>query len=131
MKINPTAIIRDHLGTLHNAKTGKLSILDVFVFYALPLAAGLAAYLFHLCVDRDVYNVSITFYGIFVALLLNIQVAIFSILQRKRQPSQDRRISQEQRERENLRRKLLSEVNANISYLVFFCCIALCAFLLF
>jgi hypothetical protein len=131
MKIDPTAIIADHFGTLRDENSGKLSVVDMLIFFGLPTAALVAAWLLKFNADRDVFNISITFYGIFIALLLNIQVAIFSILQRKKDPPKDAKLSDEYLEKISLRRRLLSQVNANISYLVFFCCVALCAFLTF
>lgn len=131
MKIDPSAIIRDHLGTLRNDKTGRVSVADLLLFYGGPLAAGGIAYALRLCVDREVHSVSITFFGIFVALLLNIQVAVFGILQRKHEPPKGNRSAEEHKEKLELRRTLLSQVNANISYLVLFCCLALFVFLIF
>lgn len=131
MKINPTAILRDHFHTLRDARTGKISIVDIFIFYILPVALGLLTCARDTSVNRDVYNLSITFYGIFVALLLNIQVAIFAILQRKRDPAAGRKAVEQQRKKLELRRELLAEVNANISYLVLFSCVSLFVFLSF
>ena len=83
MKIDFRQIVLDHFDTLRNAKTGKISIFDIGLFFGLPIALSVVTYFFAITFDRDVYNVSITFFGIFVALLLNVQVAIFGIFQRK------------------------------------------------
>lgn len=131
MKIDPSAIISDHLNTLTDDRTGKRSWQDIALFYVAPVALGAIATYCCWNVNKDVYNVSITFFGIFIALLLNIQVAVFSILQRKIGQPKERRSAEIVSERISLRRTLLSQVNANISYLVLFCCAALVIFLLF
>lgn len=129
MKINVYSIIRCHWRTLSRADTGKISASDIFLFYVLPAAAGLIAYIFCFTVKTDVYNVSITFFGIFIALLLNIQVAMFAIFQRKWDDPEDERLAKLQRARLAVRRKLLEELNANISYLMVVSSVSLIVFL--
>lgn len=131
MKINPTIIILDHLNTLRDSRTGKASAVDFTVFFALPGAIGGAAYYWKFNVRPEIYNASIAFFGIFIALLLNIQVAIFAILQRKREKSTDSKIEKIENDELLDRRILLGELNSNLSYLVLFCCFSLVLFLVF
>jgi len=125
VKINVASIIVDHWRTLYDARSGRTSWSDVFIFYILPIALAVAAYSRGLSVTGDSYNVSITFFGIFVALLLNIQVAMFSIFQRKWTPPPDVRKAKALVDENNTRRKLLGELNSNISYLMLISCIGL------
>ncbi|MET3725868.1 hypothetical protein [Sphingomonas trueperi] len=131
MKINVTSIIRDHWATLYDAQSNRTNFVDVIVFYGAPIAAGAIAYFLSFKVKPEGYNVSITFFGIFLALLLNIQVAIFAIFQRKWDEPSDKRQADAQRMDLADRRKLLGELNSNISYLTIVSCIALIAFLIF
>lgn len=132
MKIDVSYIIRDHFRTLRNAATGRPSAFDFLLFYGVPLIAATSAYCIDIDVNKpDIYNVSITFFGIFIALLLNLQVAIFAILQRRWQPPADDRMHDSQKEKFEDRQILLGELNANLSYLILVCCIALFAALLF
>lgn len=130
MKINIIGIILDHLGTLRDAKTRRIMKSDIFAFILLPVAAGAMWHLFGPSLDKDAHNVSITFFGIFIALLLNIQVAIFAILQRKWDPPSDEKLKLVQQGKLKERLRLLSELNVNISYLILFCCLALVWFLI-
>jgi hypothetical protein len=130
MKINVSGIVRDHFGTLRDARSGSVSLGDIITFFVVPLAFGITAYVLRVCVVKDVYNVSITFFGIFIALLLNIQVAIFGILQRKWEPPSDKKMLEVQRAKREERRVLMSELNANVSYLVLFCCAVLVWFVM-
>lgn len=127
MKINVSSILRDHFATLHVAGHKRTSIADVLIFYVVPVALGSTAVSMGFEVRADAYNASITFFGIFIALLLNIQVGMFAIFQRKWEISSDPRIAEIQRETLEDRRTLLTELNANVSYLVLIACAALLA----
>lgn len=131
MKINVSSIIRDHLATLYNAQSGNRSTFDFVLFYLFPVAVGAFSYWRGLFLSKDAYNISITFFGIFIALMLNIQVAIFSIFQRKWTPPADKRVAEVQERQVQERRTLLKELNANVSYIVLVCCAALFAVLVF
>lgn len=126
MKIDIRYIVRDHMRTLRNAQTNKVSVSDIVLFYAVPAAlAGAAFWLKFEFKKADVFNVSVTFFGIFIALLLNIQVAIFAVFQRKWGSPIDDRMKDYQDKKFKDRQKLLSEMNANLSYLVLVSCLAL------
>lgn len=129
MKIDFHQIVVDHFATLRDDRKQKLSLADVALFYVLPSVFAVAVYWLDFSLERDVYNVSITFFGIFVALLLNVQVAIFGIFQRKLDPPADVKLLPMFNERIAKRRELLGELNANLSYLTFICCVALIVFL--
>ena len=131
MKIDVRQIIADHFRTLKNHRTGRVAGSDMVAFFVIPVAVGTATFIFRIPIDREVYNVTITFFGIFIALLLNVQVAIFSIFQRKWSLPQDKRLADKFMARSDERRALLGELNANISYLTLFCCVALVEFFCF
>lgn len=131
MKVNVFPIVADHLNTLRNANTGRYSALDFILFYVVPIGCSIAAATFCLRLTETFYNLSITFFGIFIALLLNVQVAIFGIFQRKWDVPSDDKLAAIQREKLEERRTLLGELNSNLSYLVLVSCISLIIFLLF
>lgn len=131
MKIGISSILRDHISTLRSDGRKKTSTTDVLIFYLLPITMGVISYFLNLRLDKDVYNVSITFFGIFLALLLNLQVAIFAIFQRKWALPEDERLREIQKGELRDRRQLLSELNANISYLTIVSCISLTTMLIF
>jgi len=131
VKINVASIVRDHWATLYDVRSNRTNYTDVIVFYVLPILLGATAYTLSFKIKIDFYNVSITFFGIFLALLLNIQVAIFGIFQRKWETPNDDRQADTQRSELIDRRKLLSELNSNISYLTVVSCTALVVFIVF
>lgn len=130
MKIDVSYIVTDHLNTLRDARTRKMSKSDLCIFYAVPALIGALSFWELLGLTKDFYNLSITFFGIFIALFLNLQVAIFGILQRKWEKPGDDKLAEIQAETLNNRRLLLKEMNANISYLILVSCLALVMFLI-
>lgn len=131
MKINIIGIISSHIRTLYNAKSGKFSYQDFVLFYIAPLILGCISFKFDVYFNREAYNLSITFFGIFIALLLNIQVAIFSVYTRKIEKTG---VDREDKEIDNVfkhRRQVLLELNSNISYLILFCTASLVAIMFF
>lgn len=125
MKINASSIIEDHLETLRSSGSNKTAWPDITIFYLLPIAVAIGSYFASFKIRADAYGISVTFFGIFIALLLNIQVAMFSIFQRKWTLSDDARVAEIQSDTIADRKKLLTQINANISYLILVSCAAL------
>ena len=120
-KINIFPIIRDHLASLRDAHSKNASFFDYFIFYLVPFVIALGAYCTKFVIDRESYSASITFFGIFIALLLNIQMAMFGIYQRKWEVDDDEISAVVDEQKIETRRVLLGEINANVSYLIVVC----------
>lgn len=128
VKISPIGIIKSHISTLRNDESGRVSFTDWFVFYACPFVGFAASTLFGGRVTNEVLNGSASVFGIFVGLLLNVQVAMFGIFMRKPEKSDDLATQEVYNIRIRRRSIVLREINANISYLILLCSagIALC-----
>jgi len=131
VKIDVTSIIIAHWQTLYNAEKKRTSYFDICAFYVTPVILAVITYASGVQFKPDHYNASITFFGIFLALLLNIQVAIFAIFQRKWEPRLDPRQASLQTQELADRRQLLAELNVNISYLIVFSCGSIALILVF
>lgn len=131
MKINVTSILRDHMRTLHRVGSNQIDVVDIVVFYCVPVAIMTIAYTLEFSLTQDGYDTSVTFFGILLALLLNVQVAIFAIFQRKWDKPSDPRLADLQQKTIETRRMLLAELNANISYLTLVCCVSSSLVLIF
>lgn len=131
MKINVLEIVGDHYKTLCNTRNRFSCLTDLTVFFIIPIGSGIAAFLARMPIDREVYNVTITFFGIFTGLLLNVQVAMFAIFQRQWHIPTDPKSLPVFNSRYSERRSLLEELNTNLSYLTVFCCTSLVAFFCF
>jgi uncharacterized membrane protein YeiB len=121
MKIDVRDILAAHFRTLTNAKTGRISVLDILTFYGFP---GLVALFVAWRADKfpeAFYSVAISVFAIFAALLFSVLIALFSILQRDVSVNENIPESKARsaiKERVQARRELIREVNANISYLI-------------
>lgn len=114
-KLNIFGIISDHIKTLRNdgaARDSNVSFVDLAVFFALPAALAAWIAVSGIRFDTEALTFAVTIFAIFVGLLLNIQVLIFTSANRSG-PSD--------------RLKLMKEVFSNISFgiLLFLTCLLL------
>lgn len=110
MKIDLSHIVIEHVGTLRDFDSRKTSKRDLMLFYGIPLF--LSAFILidgKAILSKDACNVSVTFFGIFIPLLLNIQVAAFGIFQRKWNSPEDDRVAEILQSELDLRRRLLQD----------------------
>ena len=84
MKIDVSRILVDHARTLQNARTGKVSIIDILIFYELPVLFGGSVYWKNITFKNEVFGQSIAVFAIFSALLFSVQIALFGIFYNKR-----------------------------------------------
>ncbi|MCX8996030.1 hypothetical protein NOF55_02830 [Rhizobiaceae bacterium BDR2-2] len=104
---------------------------DILLFFILPLLMAVIASALGASIDRDTFNVSISVFAIFSALLLNVQIALFGISQREWKYEGDELSDDLKKKKLEERRELLGELNTNISYLIVVSCLAVTAFLIF
>jgi hypothetical protein len=107
-KIDITPILRDHIQTLRDSRTGKLSYSDLLLFFLLPIVlAGIAAW-------KNVQLRAIAVTGIltasalFVALLLNLLVMVLTYLRATQGDPADQSLQ--------LRKTFLREIAVNLSF---------------
>ena len=109
-KIDVSTIIFGHLGTLRDYGTHKRSILDLVLFFALPLAVAATAVWFNVHVRATAVTALLTAFSIFVALLFNLLVMVLTFLQTTGGNPDDRFIV--------VRKQLLREITANLSFAI-------------
>lgn len=130
-KLSPVVIFQAHLATLRNDVTGRISIIDWLTFYGVPFVAGFITFLLGQRVTNEVFNGSASIFGIFVGLLLNVQVAIFSIFQRRPERSPDPAAQAVFDKQFKRRATVLRALNANVAYLILICSFAIAACITF
>lgn len=130
MKISVLHIILKHYDTLRDSNSGRVSFVDLSTFIGLPLLLGLLSAFVGLKVGKDFYSLSVTFFGIFIALLLNIQVAVFGVFQRSWSKLSDEILDELRADKISQRRGLLRELNVNVSYLIVVSCVCLVAYII-
>lgn len=91
---------------------------DIFTFYAMPIVLGVVCFVACLRISKDAIGLSITVFSIFAALLLSVQVALYSVSLRPLSPPSDAKKSKLFEAIKNGRSALIRELNDNISYLI-------------
>lgn len=82
-KINIIGIIRDHVSTLKDYKTGKYSIEDFFLFFFVPLLiSGLVLWLSGIMNKTTVVAIT-TSISIFAALLFNLLLLVYDAVRKE------------------------------------------------
>ncbi len=105
-KINCYRIIIDHFRTLSDANTGKVIVGDIVVFVGLPFLVAIAAFLLHIDIDEGLINLLATSLSIFAALLFNLLLLVFDIIEKGKAHQGD------------LKTKFLKEIFSNISFCI-------------
>jgi hypothetical protein len=108
-KINVYRIVVDHIRTLKRLGSDSCSPADVFIFFVLPILLGALGYWGGASFKSDVINVIVTAFSIFAALLFNLLLLIYSIIQKPTTGATSR----------PLREQFLQEIYANISFTIF------------
>ena len=131
MKVNVFHIVMSHVATLKVDGEKRFHRPDVLLFFIIPLLLAVVVWALDGTLDKDAFSVSISVFSIFSALLLNVQIALFSISQRQWKPNDDELSEQIKKGKIELRRELLGELNTNISYLIVVSCFSVTLFLFF
>ena len=110
-KINVYRIMTEHLRTLRRTGSDSLSIVDIFLFFGVPiLVTLLLMVLFGLQVSPELGNALFTALSIFAGLLFNLLILVYDIVNRE-----DTGI---EGTREKQKVTVLREVFSNISYAI-------------
>ena len=78
-KADVSPIVKGHLDTLVDARTGRASVLERLFFFASPLCLSIGLLYFHFGFRLDAVNGFLNAFAIFTGLLLNLLVLVFSL----------------------------------------------------
>ncbi|PFG10681.1 hypothetical protein [Marinobacter sp. LV10MA510-1] len=122
-KINIWSIVTGHITTLNDASSGRVSVIDYFTFYGIPLALAFFLSFLGIKVTGDANSLLVNFGAIFTALLLSVLVLVYDQGEKLRDVS-----GEKSKHNIELKKKLLEQLYFNICYaivvsviLVFFC----------
>lgn len=107
-KLDPSEIIKEHLSTMNNESTGRVSPVDVFVFFVAPVVAAALIMLLN-CKGFDSSSVGIWIgaLSILAGLMINVLVLLYTV--KAVGPTEDE---------ENDQIDLIKQVNANLLFSV-------------
>lgn len=128
-KVNIYCILRDHLSTLKDDRTGRTSKSDLIFFYAFPLALGALFSFSGITLPNGLEGALIAVFSVFAALLFSAQIALYSL-----SPTTSREVSDpigkpEALERARREKAFFRDVNYNVSYLILLSCLFLILFI--
>lgn len=78
-KINVLKIITEHISTLKDYGTGRYDVCDLILFFFIPFLIAAILPFFKLLITKEVANVLITSFSIFVGLLFNLLLLIYDV----------------------------------------------------
>lgn len=108
-KINISQIVIDHLSTLRNENTGKISAVDIMIFLLVPLILAVISYLVGWSLSKDATNLVVTAMSIFAGLMINVLVLIYTV-------ALNTKPTDETVEEAILEKRFLRQIFANISF---------------
>lgn len=106
-KIDVTSIVKEHVDSLRDAATNRISYIDIVVMFGIPAIAGIVAYFLCFSLKDNHIGTLVGAFSIFAGFLFNVIVLIYGF----DPPSKDSEEWEDQR-------ILLSQTFANISFSV-------------
>ncbi|MDR6664280.1 hypothetical protein [Rhizobium sp. 1399] len=97
---------------------GRYQAADLLTFLVSPLALGVLMYIMKWEVPDKALELSISVFSIFAALLLSVQVALYSVSLREISAPDDPKKIKDFTARQGMRKTLIKELNDNVSYLI-------------
>ena len=77
-------IVKDHINTLYNDDTKKIDKLSIFIDLILPFLIAILFIYFRIIILQREFTVILTAFSVFAALLLNLMILIYSIMNKER-----------------------------------------------
>lgn len=112
-KINIWSIVTGHINTLNDASSGKVSLVDYFTFYGIPLAIALLLSFLGIKVTGAANSLLVNFGAIFTALLLSVLVLVYDQGEKLRNVN-----SNSNNHNIELKKNLLEQLYFNICYAI-------------
>lgn len=127
-KMSIKKIIIEHLNSLKssNAPNGKLSIAEIFCFIIFPFIFAVMFTWKKILNEQDI-NTIITIFSIFAGLLFNLLILILDMVRKTKEMAKD----ENDANRYNIRKVLLKETYANISFCIVLSLVLLCLSFIF
>lgn len=109
-KFSVNKIVTDHIKTLYINGTNKSDKVAIFINFILPFIIAILFTYFGIIIVSKEFTVILTAFSVFAALLLNLMILVFSIVNREKEKSDDKK------DMEKI--KLLKETYENIQFTV-------------
>lgn len=124
-KINPIDIVKEHIATLKNIGCNRLSVADLLLFFVFPVfMAMFFVNVIQLRIDSGAIEVLITVFSIFIALLFNLLLLIYDIVnkaelfERNKESIEGKINNAELHFKNKLRLVFIKQVYSNVSFCI-------------
>ena len=109
-KFSISGIIKDHINTLYKYDNKGRDWISIVIDLILPFIIAIILIVFRIIIIRSEFNVILTAFSIFAALLLNLMILIYSIMNKEK--------SKDEKQQDHQKLKLLKETYENIHFTV-------------
>lgn len=103
-------IVKDHFRTLRNFGTEKIELSSVSINFVLPAIIAAIFVYFVLIIRNAEFDVILTAFSVFAALLLNLMILLYSVLNRESEKKDE--------QKNKMKMRLLKETYSNIEFSV-------------
>ncbi len=114
-KLNCRSIVLQHISTLRDNSSQKLSFVDIFAFLIAPLGASICLAYFKNVLSDDLLSLAVNFGAIITALLMSVLVLVYD--QESKLLSEDHK-EPSKKDEKNRKLNLLRELYQNICFTI-------------
>lgn len=117
-KINIFIIIKDHINSLKDYQTQKLSIWDIISLIVIPIIFSLSLIYFRFSLNKEFVSLIVSFASIVTSLLISVSILIYdqyAKINYEKMHSTELKI---EREKQLLKKRVLSELFSNVSFTI-------------
>ena len=114
-KINIFIIIKDHINSLKDYQTQKLSIWDIISLIVIPIIFSLSLIYFRFSLNKEFVSLIVSFASIVTSLLISVSILMYAKINYEKMHSTELKI---EREKQLLKKRVLSELFSNVSFTI-------------
>lgn len=103
-------IVKDHFRTLRSFRTEKIELSSVSINFVLPAIVATIFVYFELMIRNTEFDVILTAFSVFAALLLNLMILLYSVLNRESEKKDE--------QKNKIKMRVLKETYSNIEFSV-------------
>lgn len=114
-KINICVIIKDHFDTLRDNRDNKLSMLDIFTLFGIPIIIVIAVMMSKYIINKEFVSLVVNFASIVTSLLISVLVLIYDQYSKV---DVDSDVSENDIKVKIKKRELLEQLFSNVSFTI-------------
>ncbi|WP_314282729.1 hypothetical protein [Haemophilus sputorum] len=117
-KINIFIIIKDHINSLKDYQTQKLSIWDIISLIVIPIIFSLSLIYFRFSLNKEFVSLIVSFASIVTSLLISVSILIYDQYAKINYENMHSTELKIEREKQLLKKRVLSELFSNVSFTI-------------